>query len=117
MTLVEGPPVPLERFSSLPMRGRDGRDAAATGRSMLEVSCDMAQVFDIPMGNRKAARWMLSCRSRGFLSVQIAYSSQLDPSGSLAGNMGHSPALRKRRPAKTRRPKQDRFLTRRSPLG
>jgi hypothetical protein len=51
---------------------------------MLEVSCDMAQVFDIPMGNRKAARWMLSCRSRGFLSVQIAYSSQLDPSGSLA---------------------------------
>src|SRR5215471_5324846 len=50
MTEVDGPLVPLERFSSLPMCGRDGSDAARTGRSMLEVSCDMAQVFDIPMG-------------------------------------------------------------------
>jgi hypothetical protein len=49
------------------------------------------------MGNRKAAKWMLSCQSRGFLSVQIAYSSQPDPSGSLAWNMGQPPALRKRR--------------------
>src|SRR5690242_15224032 len=116
MTLVEGPPVPLERFSSLPMRGRDGRDAAATGRSMLEVSCDMAQVFDIPMGNRKAARWMLSCRSRGFLSVQIAYSSQLDPSGSLPWEYGSAtrPAQAPAFP-KTGRSKQGRFLTRRSP--
>src|SRR5262249_27880819 len=96
MTEVDGPLVPLGRFSSLPIRGRAGRDAA-TGRSMLEVSCDMAQVFEIPMGNRKAVRWILSCRSRSFLSVQIAYSRRPDPSGSLLWNMGQPSALRKRR--------------------
>src|SRR5438445_8374134 len=53
MTEVEGPLGPLERFSSLPMRGRDDRVAVALGRSMLEVNCDMAHAFDIPWETRR----------------------------------------------------------------
>jgi hypothetical protein len=48
---------------------------------------------------------MLSCRSHlGFPPLQIAYSSQPDPSGSIGSNMGRSPAFRKRAVAASGRP-------------
>jgi len=48
---------------------------------------------------------MLSCRSHlGFPSLQIAYSSQPTPIGSIGLNMGQSPAFRKHTIAASGRP-------------
>src|SRR6185312_3433116 len=57
MTDVAGPPAPPPRFSSVPIRGTDAATAGGAGESNLETSCSMAQVFNIPTGNRIAARW------------------------------------------------------------
>jgi len=43
-------------LSSLPNRGTDTPLAAGSAESYLEVSCSMAQAFEIPTGNRMATR-------------------------------------------------------------
>ena len=53
ITDLAWPPVPPVRFSSLPIRGTLTADGA--DESNLEASCNMAQVFEIPMGSRIAA--------------------------------------------------------------
>jgi hypothetical protein len=50
MTYVDGPPVPVLRFSSLPIRGAEADDFAGTVRKTLKVDCNMAQAFEIPKG-------------------------------------------------------------------
>src|SRR6266699_1926621 len=52
MTDAAGPPGPVERFSSLPIREADAAVATGADRSELIVRCDMAQAFDIPTGTR-----------------------------------------------------------------
>jgi hypothetical protein len=44
------------RLSSLLIRGADAAMADGTDESNLDDNCSMAQVFDIPTGNRIATR-------------------------------------------------------------
>jgi hypothetical protein len=48
MTDVDGPPVPVLRFSSLLIRGAEAADMAGTDEQALKVNCNMAQAFEIP---------------------------------------------------------------------
>jgi hypothetical protein len=48
MTDVDGPPVPVLRFSSLLIRGAEADDFAGTDEQALKVGCNMAQAFEIP---------------------------------------------------------------------
>jgi hypothetical protein len=48
MTDVDGPPVPVLRFSSLLIRGAEADDFAGTDGQVLRVECNMAQAFEIP---------------------------------------------------------------------
>jgi len=50
MTDVDGPPVPVLRFSSLLIRGADADDFAGADGQALKVDCNMAQAFEIPKG-------------------------------------------------------------------
>src|SRR5882757_3957078 len=58
MTEDAGPPGPVERFSSLPIREADAATAAGTERSELIIRCDMSQAFGTgvrhPTGNSTA---------------------------------------------------------------
>src|SRR6058998_1038245 len=55
MTDVDGPPVPVLRFSSLLIRGAEADDFAGTDGQALKVDCNMAQAFEIPKrGDRTA---------------------------------------------------------------
>src|SRR5258708_12994644 len=53
MTDVAGPLTPPGRFSSLPIRGADAARRGGADESGLEVSCSMAQAFEVPTENRK----------------------------------------------------------------
>jgi hypothetical protein len=46
MTDVDGPPVPVLRFSSLLIRGAEADDFAGTDEQALKVGCNMAQAFE-----------------------------------------------------------------------
>jgi hypothetical protein len=50
MTDVDGPPVPVLRFSSLPIRGAEADDFAGTDEQALKVGCNMVQVFEFQKG-------------------------------------------------------------------
>jgi hypothetical protein len=47
MTDVDGPPVPVLRFSSSLIRGADADGFAGTEGHALKVGCNMAQAFEI----------------------------------------------------------------------
>jgi hypothetical protein len=47
MTDVDGPLVPLLRFSSLLIRGAGAADISVTDEQDLKVNCNMAQAFKI----------------------------------------------------------------------
>ena len=62
----------------------------------MDVSCDMAQAFEYPMGKRTAPPDALLLEPPWLPIFQIAFSSRPDPSGSVAKNMGQTPAPCKR---------------------
>jgi hypothetical protein len=57
MTDVDGPPVPVLRFSSLPIRGTEADDFAGTDEQALKVDCNMAQAFELPKRGDRSASW------------------------------------------------------------
>src|SRR6185312_2286931 len=99
MTDVLGPPGPVERFSSLPICGRNGSVADAAFGSEMEVICDMAwgnwhghltQAFDIPWETRKAASGANpagAIRSFSFFSPGRVF-QPAQPSGSMVLEYG-----------------------------
>src|SRR6516225_7859867 len=97
MTEVAGPPVPAGRFSLLPILGRTAAIGAGTCGSKIEVSCGMAQAFDIPMGDRTAAN---GSSQAGAVMASIFTDRPLQPKRpvriSPVGNMGQSPVPCKR---------------------
>src|SRR5712691_4387963 len=116
MTDVDGPPVPVLRFSSLLIRGAETADFAGTDEQALKVNCNMAQAFEIPgeTGQRILAppRWAeVGHRKVPSNAFQIAAPGPiLDRIG--IWNMGLPPGRCKRKETAWRDPRPARFPAR-----
>jgi hypothetical protein len=76
ITDVAGPPLPPERFSSLPIRGADAAAGGGADGSELDVNCSMAQTFEIPT----ETGWR-----PGTLPTRRSLSAPILPVGSMTG--------------------------------